>query len=113
MENIEKIENIKNIVKIGYFQYFLKKSNIFNVFKNSTIFSNPEYNLVTEYYLSALAGIIWPCGAASITDCQVFVDSGMTKPKPKYHSATSIVCSYCYCCKIRSLGKICCHRKCR
>ena len=36
--------------------------------------------------LRALAGIIWDSGAASITDCQVFVDPGMTKPNSKTHS---------------------------
>ncbi len=31
-------------------------------------------------------GIIWSSGAASIKDCHVFVDEGITKPKSKNHS---------------------------
>ena len=34
-----------------------------------------------------LAGIIWLSGAASIRDCQVLVELGMTKPKSKFHSS--------------------------
>ena len=33
------------------------------------------------------AGIILPSGAASMRDCQVFVDSGMTNPKSNNHSS--------------------------
>uniref|UniRef100_A0A1I8GSG7 Protein kinase domain-containing protein n=2 Tax=Macrostomum lignano TaxID=282301 RepID=A0A1I8GSG7_9PLAT len=36
--------------------------------------------------LSALADIIWLSGAASIIDCQVFVEPGITKPNSKFHS---------------------------
>jgi hypothetical protein len=38
-------------------------------------------------YFKTLAGIICDSGAASISDCQVLVDDGITKPKSKYHSA--------------------------
>ena len=41
--------------------------------------------------LSALAGIIWDSGAASITDCHVFVDPGITKPNSKNHSVNGDV----------------------
>lgn len=34
-----------------------------------------------------LAGIIWDSGAASIKDCQVFVELGITKPNSKNHSS--------------------------
>ena len=37
-------------------------------------------------YVSALAGIIWDSGAASITDCQVLVEQGITNPNSKFHS---------------------------
>ena len=39
-----------------------------------------------RFYFSKLAGIIWLCGAASMTDCQVLVEPGMTKPNAKAHS---------------------------
>ena len=37
-------------------------------------------------HFKTFAGIICDSGAASISDCQVFVDEGMTNPKSKYHS---------------------------
>jgi len=37
-------------------------------------------------YFKTLAGIICDSGAASIKDCHVFVDEGITNPKSKYHS---------------------------
>lgn len=37
-------------------------------------------------HVSTLAGIIWDSGAASIRDCQVFVELGITKPNSKNHS---------------------------
>lgn len=37
-------------------------------------------------HVSTLAGIIWDSGAASIRDCQVFVEFGITKPNSKNHS---------------------------
>lgn len=37
-------------------------------------------------YLRTEDGIIWSSGAASIKDCQVFVEEGITKPKSKNHS---------------------------
>ena len=41
--------------------------------------------------LRAPAGIIWDSGAASITDCQVFVDPGITKPKSNNHSEKWVI----------------------
>ena len=61
--------------------------------------------ITTSAHLKTDAGIIWLSGAASITDCQVFVDPGMTNPKSKYHSKIPsekainidfIVFKYCY-----------------
>lgn len=37
-------------------------------------------------YFNTLAGIIWDSGAASINDCHVLVELGITKPKSKNHS---------------------------
>ena len=37
-------------------------------------------------HFKTFAGIICDSGAASMSDCQVFVDEGMTNPKSKYHS---------------------------
>lgn len=37
-------------------------------------------------HLRTSAGIIWLAGAASIIDCHVFVESGMTNPNSKNHS---------------------------
>lgn len=37
-------------------------------------------------HVSTLAVIIWDSGAASIRDCQVFVEFGITKPNSKDHS---------------------------
>ena len=37
-------------------------------------------------HLRTLAGIICDSGAASISDCQVFVEQGITNPKSKNHS---------------------------
>ena len=39
-------------------------------------------------YFRTVAGIICPSGAASIRDCHVFVESGMTNPNSKSHSKT-------------------------
>jgi hypothetical protein len=36
-------------------------------------------------------GIIWSSGAASIKDCHVFVDEGITNPKSKNHSRKKMV----------------------
>lgn len=38
-------------------------------------------------HVKTLAGIICDSGAASIKDCQVFVELGITKPNSKNHSA--------------------------
>ncbi len=38
-------------------------------------------------YDNALAGSIWDSGAASMTDCHVLVDPGITNPKVKFHSS--------------------------
>ena len=40
-------------------------------------------------YLKTSAGIIWDSGAASIKDCQVLVDPGMTYPNSKFHSSST------------------------
>ena len=37
-------------------------------------------------HFNTFAGIICDSGAASMSDCHVFVDEGMTNPKSKYHS---------------------------
>lgn len=37
-------------------------------------------------YVKTLAGIICDSGAASIKDCHVFVEFGITKPNSKNHS---------------------------
>ena len=37
-------------------------------------------------YFKTFAGIIWFSGAASITDCQVFVEPGITNPNSNNHS---------------------------
>lgn len=37
-------------------------------------------------HVKTLAGIIWDSGAASIKDCHVLVELGMTKPNSKNHS---------------------------
>lgn len=37
-------------------------------------------------YVNTLAGIICDSGAASINDCHVFVELGITKPNSKNHS---------------------------
>lgn len=37
-------------------------------------------------YVNTLAGIICDSGAASIKDCHVFVEFGITKPNSKNHS---------------------------
>ena len=37
-------------------------------------------------HFKTFAGIICDSGAASMSDCQVFVDEGITNPKSKYHS---------------------------
>jgi len=38
-------------------------------------------------HVKTLAGIIWDSGAASIRDCHVLVEFGMTNPNSKNHSA--------------------------
>jgi len=43
-------------------------------------------NIQNMTHFKTFAGIICDSGAASISDCQVFVDEGMTNPKSKYHS---------------------------
>ena len=40
----------------------------------------------SKTYLRTCAGIICDSGAASMSDCHVFVDAGITNPKSKYHS---------------------------
>ena len=40
------------------------------------------------------AGIIFPSPAASIVDCQVFVDAGMTNPNSNLHSACHFSISF-------------------
>ncbi len=49
---------------------------------------SPSWNVVsiTTLPLNKLAGIIWLSGAASINDCHVFVEPGITKPNSKIHS---------------------------
>lgn len=42
--------------------------------------------LIFVSYVRTLAGIIWDSGAASMTDCHVLVEPGITKPKTKFHS---------------------------
>lgn len=37
-------------------------------------------------HVKTLAGIIWDSGAASIRDCHVLVELGITKPNSKNHS---------------------------
>lgn len=39
-----------------------------------------------ETHVKTLAGIIWDSGAASIRDCHVLVELGITKPNSKNHS---------------------------
>lgn len=47
-----------------------------------------KYKLKKVYTdLSTLAGIICDSGAASIRDCHVFVEFGITKPNSKNHSS--------------------------
>lgn len=48
--------------------------------------SNSTQNHKTKY-LRTLAGIMSLSGALSSTDCQEFVEPGMTKPKWKFHTA--------------------------
>lgn len=43
-------------------------------------------------YVRTLAGIIWDSGAASMTDCHVLVEPGITNPKSNLHS-TQYHCS--------------------
>lgn len=43
----------------------------------------------TSPHLRTDDGIIWSSGAASINDCHVFMDSGITNPKSKNHSETN------------------------
>lgn len=38
-------------------------------------------------HVKTLAGIIWDSGAASIRDCHVLVELGITNPNSKNHSA--------------------------
>jgi hypothetical protein len=45
------------------------------------------------WYLRTLAGIIWDSGAASIRDCHVLVELGMTNPNSKNHSSKQRPCS--------------------
>ena len=54
------------------------------VLTNSTV--SPATNIHKITHFKTFAGIICDSGAASISDCQVFVDEGMTNPKSKYHS---------------------------
>ncbi len=42
---------------------------------------------MTMFPLRTRAGIIYDSGAASMSDCHVFVDLGMTKPNSKFHSS--------------------------
>ena len=65
-----------------YISKFLRKKAIKYIFHTNIC----HITLNSYSYLRTLAGIIWSDGAASISDCQVFVDSGMTKPKSKNHS---------------------------
>lgn len=44
-------------------------------------------------YLRTLAGIIWDSGAASIRDCHVLVELGMTNPNSKNHSSKQRPCT--------------------
>lgn len=40
--------------------------------------------------MRTLAGIIWDSGAASIRDCQVLVELGITNPNSKNHSGETV-----------------------
>lgn len=40
-------------------------------------------------HFKTFAGIICDSGAASMRDCHVFVDEGMTNPKSKHHSVNT------------------------
>lgn len=42
--------------------------------------------LTVRTHVKTLAGIIWDSGAASIRDCHVLVELGITKPNSKNHS---------------------------
>lgn len=44
-------------------------------------------------YLSTSAGIIFPSPAASMVDCQVLVEPGITKPKVNFHSKSVSECT--------------------
>lgn len=41
---------------------------------------------LSRTHVKTLAGIIWDSGAASIRDCHVLVELGITKPNSKNHS---------------------------
>lgn len=43
--------------------------------------------LIRKIYFKTLAGIICDSGAASISDCHVLVELGITNPNSKYHSS--------------------------
>lgn len=45
-----------------------------------------EKRLRVRTHVKTLAGIIWDSGAASIRDCHVLVELGITKPNSKNHS---------------------------
>lgn len=52
--------------------------------RRKTYFSSKKIEVKT--HVKTLAGIIWDSGAASIRDCHVLVELGITKPNSKNHS---------------------------
>jgi len=63
-----------------------KKMNILELKDNQRL---PKFFFQTTHF-KTFAGIICDSGAASMRDCHVFVDEGMTNPKSKYHSTNKL-----------------------
>lgn len=72
----------------GIFYFFLKQNKWYTpIYRCSKAERESEdKRLRVRTHVKTLAGIIWDSGAASIRDCHVLVELGITKPNSKNHS---------------------------
>ena len=73
---------------------FVLNRHLVKQMKNKTMNKTKAYQRLSYIYftyLKTLAGSICPAGAASIMDCQVLVESGITKPNSKNHSKIKVI----------------------
>lgn len=86
--------NFSGHAKFSQTWFYLLVANTLRLSNHVSFFSH-RHPLLSKSkdctYLSTDDGIIWSSGAASIKDCQVLVDEGITNPKSKNHSRKSFM----------------------